>query len=92
MRWRGGFLGKAVVDSEGATDYEQAIGYVVSGAESEFLDAGIDEKRTHFQSDRLIVAHAGAGLGGPLNCGPFTESDDVRFGDSCDSARVNGQD
>ena len=37
---RRGFLGKAVVDAEGAADYEEAIGYVVGGAKCEFLDVG----------------------------------------------------
>ncbi len=32
VRRGGGFLGKAVIDAEGAADDEQAVGYIVSGA------------------------------------------------------------
>jgi len=75
-----GFLWKAIVDAKGAADYEEAIGYVVSGAQREFLDAGVDEKRADFQSERLFVGCAGTGLGKPLHGGPFAESDNVRSG------------
>ncbi len=59
---------------------KSAIGYVVSGAKCEFFDAGVDEKWTDFQSQRLLIGCGGAGLGEPLHCGPFAESDDVGFG------------
>jgi hypothetical protein len=70
-----GFLGKAVVDAEGAADYKKTIGYVVGGAKCKFLDAGVDEKRADFQSERLLVGCTG--LGKTLHCGPFAESDDM---------------
>ena len=35
-----GLLRKAVIEAEGAADYEEAIGYVVGGAKREFLDVG----------------------------------------------------
>ena len=46
--WRCGFLRKAVVDAESAADHEQAVGYIVSGAEREFFDAGVDEEWPNF--------------------------------------------
>jgi hypothetical protein len=49
---RGGFLGKAVVDAEGAADHEETIGDVVSGAESEFFDMGVDEEWPDFHGKR----------------------------------------
>jgi hypothetical protein len=48
VRRLGGFLGKAVIDAESAADNEEAVGYVVCGTDGEFLDAGVDKKRSHF--------------------------------------------
>ena len=76
VRRRGGFLGKAVVDAKGAPDYEQTVGDVVGGAKSEFLDVGVDEEWSNFQSERLVVNCVGAGR--RPDCRPFTESNDVR--------------
>ena len=78
VRRGGGLLGKTVVDAEGAADCEQAVGEVVREAQSEFLDAGVDKKRSNFEGEWLVVC--GAGVGGPLDCSPFAESDDVRLG------------
>ena len=89
--WRGsGFLGEAVVDPVGAADYEQAVGYVVSGAKSELLDASVNQEWSNFQGERFVAWCAGAGIGEELDCGPFTESDGVRFGGG-GSARLNDQ-
>lgn len=78
MRRRGGFLRKAVIDAEGTPDYEQAVGDIVSGTESELLDVGVDQERPDSQCERLVFSCTG--FGNPLDCGPFTESDDVRLG------------
>jgi hypothetical protein len=75
---RGGFLGKTVIDTEGAPDDEHAVGDVVSGAKSEFLDVGVEEKWPNFQRERLVICESGAGE--PWDGGPFTEGDDVSFG------------
>jgi hypothetical protein len=82
VRRRGGFLRKAVVYPEGTPDYEQAVGDIVSGAESEFLDVGVDEEWANFQGERQgeRLVFSCTGFGNPLDCGPFTESDDVRLG------------
>ena len=48
VRRSSGFLGKAVINPEGAPDDEQAVGDVVSGAEGEFPDAGVDQEGADF--------------------------------------------
>ena len=55
VRRSGGFLGKAVINPESAADYEQAVGEVVNGPESEFLDVGVDQERPNFQGEGLAV-------------------------------------
>ena len=54
----------------------------MSGAESEFLDVGVDEEWANFQGERQgeRLVFSCTGFGNPLDCGPFTESDDVRLG------------
>src|SRR5205823_6594273 len=52
---RRGFLRQTVVQAEGAANHEQALGDVVSRTKSKFLDAGVEQKRAHFQRERLVL-------------------------------------
>ena len=78
-----GFGGENVVEAKDAADDEEAVGDVVGGAGSVFLQVRVDIKRADFEVEGLVLAGADV----PLGRGPFAEGDNVGFGDGCGQGR-----
>ena len=75
---RSGIVGQAVVEAEGATSDEHALGHFMRRTNHVFLDASIHEQRANFQSEGFFAG--GFGARGPLNRGPLSVRDDMNPG------------